>query len=93
MACLQLIHNVNLQHARHNFQLLTAIYFLREKSPHSRCQCLAFELSLLRSYYHSVRREGSPRYYITVISTAQEQKYLQILVLKYYQEISSGRCE
>jgi len=75
---------MNLEHARRNFQLFTAIYFLREKSPHSRWQCLAFELSLLRSYHHSVRREGSPRYFITVLFTAQKQKYLLILGLKYF---------
>ena len=83
MACLQYIHYVNLEHARRNFQLLTAIYFRREKSSHPRWQCLAFELSLLRSYHHSVRREGSPRYFTTVMFTAQKQKYRLIVGLKY----------
>jgi len=84
---------VNLEHARRNFQLLIAIYFLREKSPHSRWQCLVFELSLLGSYHHSVRREGSPRYFITVMFDAQKQKYLLIWGLKYYQGISLDRSE
>jgi hypothetical protein len=42
-------------------------YFLREESPDSCWQCLAFELPLLRSYHHSLRREGNPRYFIIIL--------------------------
>jgi hypothetical protein len=80
--------NANLQHARHNCHLLSVIYFPREESAYSRWQCVAFELSLLYSYHHSVRGEGSPRYLTAVMFTVRKQMYRLILGLKYYHRIT-----